>query len=67
MVSSVPPQRVNARPSSKAFISDWDDGPECTLSRFTDDTKLGGVADAPEGHAAIKRDHKRLEGCGGMV
>lgn len=67
MVSSVPPQWVNAKPSSKAFVSDLDDGPECTLSRFADDTKLGIVADAPEGHAAIKRDLKRLEECGGMV
>lgn len=45
----------------KAFVSNMDNGPECTLSRFADDTKLGVVADAPQGHAAIKRDLKRLE------
>ena len=37
------------------------DGAECTLSKFADDTRLGGVADMPEDCAAIQSDLDRLE------
>jgi len=43
------------------FINDMDDGADCTLSKFAGDTELGGVADAPEGHAATQRDLDTLE------
>lgn len=41
-------------------MNDLDDGAECALSTFAPDTKLGGVADTPEGCANTQRCLDRL-------
>lgn len=43
------------------FIYVLDDGTECTLSKFVDDTTLGRMAAILEGCATIQSDLYRLE------
>lgn len=43
------------------FNSNQDGATECTLDQIANDTKLKGVADIPDGCAAIQGDLNRLE------
>ena len=61
IISSVPLGSALRQILFNIYINDVDDGNECTLRKFADDTRLSGTIGTAEGRYAIQRGLDKLK------